>query len=118
MRIQKPARNLKKSRNLGNFRKMHSVSTDHPRQGVLVDEMYSDLLPQQPTGVYFLLEVHTQETGLTPHEIVEVADENQDPAVNVHADVEVEEILSPGERTYDDHNRAHRDDEDIEMHDG
>ncbi|SCU96222.1 LAFA_0G05050g1_1 [Lachancea sp. 'fantastica'] len=116
MRIQKPARYMKNSRNLGNFRKMHSVSSDHPRQGVLVDEMYGDLLPQQPTGVYFLLEVHTQEAGLTPHEIVEVAD--QEPAVNVHADVEVEEIIPARENSYGDHDRTHHDDEDIEMHDG
>ncbi|SCU99701.1 LAME_0G04940g1_1 [Lachancea meyersii CBS 8951] len=113
MRIQKPARNLKRVRAPGNFRKLHSVSPDHPRQGVLVDEMYGDLLPQQPTGVYFLLEVHTREPGLTPHEIVEVAD--HEPAANVTVDVELEEVLPFHENPHGGEQPPH--DDDIEMQD-
>ncbi|SCV03575.1 LANO_0G04962g1_1 [Lachancea nothofagi CBS 11611] len=105
MRIQKPTRNLRKVKSNANLRKMHSIP-DHPRQGVLVDESFGDLLQQRATGVYFLLEVNTHEPGLTPHEIIE-APEPEPTTVNNVSEVELEEIVA----SHDDH------DSDIEMQD-
>ncbi|SCU87610.1 LADA_0E05072g1_1 [Lachancea dasiensis] len=115
MRVQKPIRNiLKKPRCTSNLRKLHSAP-DHPRQGVLVDERFGDLLPQQTTGVYFLLEVHTQEPGLTPHEIVEVAD-TEPPAMGMPDEaVELEEVFAVREEP---HNYNHNYDSDVDMQDG
>ncbi|CAR24006.1 KLTH0F05478p [Lachancea thermotolerans CBS 6340] len=85
-------------------RQMH-YAPEQPRQGVLVDERFGDVLPQQPAGVFFLVEVHTDSPGLTPHEIVEPGAEREGSRV----ELEAEEVLGTGAGADED--------EDVEMRD-
>ncbi|SCV01801.1 LAMI_0G13828g1_1 [Lachancea mirantina] len=82
MRIQKPVR-------LGKRRKMHAAP-EHPRQGVLIDERFGNDLPQAPQGVFFLVEVYTEEAGISPNTVQEPDEERRVET----SGVQIEEISS------------------------
>lgn len=76
---------------------MHSVP-EEPRQGVFIDERFGDTLPQAPRGVFFLVEVYTDEPGMRPHEVQEPDEEQENPR---RVEVQIEEMPGADEQDVD-----------------
>lgn len=108
-RVHKPR--LKRSQRCARLVSAREQSArEQPRQGIVVDERFGESLPQQPAGIYFLVEVDSDRVGLAPHEVQEPGSEFEvaaGPGVTSSVEIEVQEVLA----THDD------EDSDVEMYD-